>query len=349
MLIQRVAFGKDIVEIYDDFTDLDVAIAKVSLVDRGVFMSPGWFQFLSCFSSPLHEFFVKIVRPEKMQNILIPLAIYQDRNFHRVLTYYGGAHSDYHGVIGCTNEEFFLNYFQTLLGVVDAISNIQRVDVFLMRSLMSESGLDHCSPSKVKSYKVNIEGTWDEYHSGVKKKIRSDTRRQIKRLNALGQLKFYDNYHVDAEIVVDFMRKNKKAIYGDQLVTNFSFLYDLIRNSNLVKLPAIHVGDKLIALAVCLVNDNKIYYLAPAYDYEYAKYSPGRVLLHYILVDAFRTKCKLVDFGPGDEAYKLDFANQITKLSDLFVGISLKGRIIIFMRMLINKIRDLLNNAFPAA
>jgi len=52
-----------------------------------------------------------------------------------------------------------------------------------------------------------------------------------------------------------------------------------------------------------------LYYWFPTFNPEFSKYTPGWLLMYFLLQTAGRLGCHTVDLGPGGEAYKDYFAN----------------------------------------
>lgn len=75
------------------------------------------------------------------------------------------------------------------------------------------------------------------------------------------------------------------------------------------ELQVLMAGDRPLAWHFGLRSSSILAYWFPAYDREFAPFSPGAVLLLDMARAAADAGCHLVDLGKGDEEYKLRFAN----------------------------------------
>jgi hypothetical protein len=64
-----------------------------------------------------------------------------------------------------------------------------------------------------------------------------------------------------------------------------------------------------ISYILCRAHDDCLFYARPAYDQDYADWSPGRVLLYLVLESLFaEAKYRYLDFGDGTLSYKQFFS-----------------------------------------
>ena len=76
-----------------------------------------------------------------------------------------------------------------------------------------------------------------------------------------------------------------------------------------LKLAVLRVADKVIAAELGLTSGHRHHLWFPIYDAAYARYSPGSLMTLETLRVAAQQGIARVDFGPGGEAYKRDFAD----------------------------------------
>jgi CelD/BcsL family acetyltransferase involved in cellulose biosynthesis len=78
-----------------------------------------------------------------------------------------------------------------------------------------------------------------------------------------------------------------------------------------LRLAVLRAGDVTVAAELGLVSGDRYHLWFPIYDPAYARYSPGSLMT----LDTLRIVAALgitrVDFGPGEEAYKADFADPV--------------------------------------
>lgn len=83
----------------------------------------------------------------------------------------------------------------------------------------------------------------------------------------------------------------------------------------------LHAGDKLIAAHFALRSRTVLHAWFIAHDAEFARYSPGVILIDHILRWASGAGVREVDLGPGDYRFKLQFANAVRNVTHGFVGV----------------------------
>lgn len=156
-----------------------------------------------------------------------------------------------------------------------------------------------------------------------KRKIK-DVRRYERRLSDFGHVSFdVDDSFSSKSDVIDFVIAQKKLQYqktgvrnilSDQKVENFyRELSDINSGSSGIKihLSSLKVGNKIIAAHLGLVYRNRFYYLMPSYlDGELSKFSPGSVLLHFLINWSVENKLEVFDLTVGNESYKDSWSNK---------------------------------------
>lgn len=79
---------------------------------------------------------------------------------------------------------------------------------------------------------------------------------------------------------------------------------------------ALKIGDRPIALHLCLVRGEILHSWFPSYDQEYGKYSPGLILLLDQAEKASSHGIGTIDLGRGDQRYKLRVANSSYQVAE---------------------------------
>ena len=78
-----------------------------------------------------------------------------------------------------------------------------------------------------------------------------------------------------------------------------------------IHISSLELNDNLISLHWGVVYKNIFYHLMPSIPKsEYMKYSPGRILLQYLIKWSIDNNIKKLDFTIGDEQYKKDWSNR---------------------------------------
>lgn len=87
------------------------------------------------------------------------------------------------------------------------------------------------------------------------------------------------------------------------------FLLTFQNDSFSGNLSALYVGDELLSAVFCLRFKEILYYLVISFNPLFLKYSPGSLLISHLITELHTLQCKILDFGPGGEQYKLEFSN----------------------------------------
>tara|TARA_Y100000739_G_C20604698_1_gene464949 strand:+ start:1180 stop:2289 length:1110 start_codon:yes stop_codon:yes gene_type:complete len=161
----------------------------------------------------------------------------------------------------------------------------------------------------VDSYKVNLKNSF-------KKKIKYYNNRLLREFNdykyenhSFSDLNNNPQFLKDIEEIIHLKNKqyhrtksNKKI--DSKLWVNFS------KNSSkdtYLFISIIKINSKIASGVICLIFNNIIYYLLPAYDINYKKYSIGIHHLNNLINFSKEQGLKGIDLTIGNEPYKLKF------------------------------------------
>ncbi|HEY1086770.1 MAG TPA: GNAT family N-acetyltransferase, partial [Archangium sp.] len=104
-------------------------------------------------------------------------------------------------------------------------------------------------------------------------------------------------------------------------------LFRRLRERGVLQVNSLSAGDKLLAVHFASWHDRRTTWWVPAYDPEWSKFSPGRILLEDLMKASFERKDREFDFLIGAEGYKFMYATHnrvigevgMPPLKDLFV------------------------------
>jgi CelD/BcsL family acetyltransferase involved in cellulose biosynthesis len=97
---------------------------------------------------------------------------------------------------------------------------------------------------------------------------------------------------------------------------NVQMFVELRRRGALV-VTSLWAGELLLAAHLGAFADNRLYWWVPAYDPEFARYSPGRLMLEAMLRESFHRQHVEFDFLIGNEAYKWYYATHFRTIGPL--------------------------------
>lgn len=164
----------------------------------------------------------------------------------------------------------------------------------------------------------------------ITKRIRADIMRQVNRLSSQGELRLESCANLDeaikmsdvffAQHIKRWESSNGYSVY--KFKTKKDFLRVLLRGlfaPKIANMFTLFLGSRPIATCFALAFKGRFIYLSPTYDIEYAKYSPGKILLYKLINRCIEEGCEIFDFGIGKEAYKMQWPCRISQLYTFFI------------------------------
>ena len=327
MLVGDCIDGDIRVEIFDHIDDVSEYFKSICINGSDIFLSREWLTFSEGLNGEGRAYYLVFKSDDGATNNLLPLELVKHSGRLNILGYIGGKQSDYHGVIGSSNNELLGSCQGALRQAVSVLSKLHKLDLFAMKSI------------PVFGNEIS-QAVWEEYYRSLKKKFRTDIRRCFNQLDKLGVVEYRDNYRSGNDnIINEFIMSNKRTNQGAGLTLEQGFVSEMLKRCSLVKVPVLMLDNEIIAAAICLQKDNAIYYQAPTYDGNYCRYSPGRALLYSIIQSSFSNGISEVDLGPGDERYKLRFANKKIELCNIVYGVSVFGKLALSAKAIKDKMQ----------
>ena len=168
------------------------------------------------------------------------------------------------------------------------------------------------------SLSMSYFGIFFEENHNKNKSLILDLKYQTNRLKKVGDLVFnIAKCKKEKKIVLKFILENKRAQYKktdgwDLFEINAYKLFFIECHINLysnLHLSYLTLNDNIIAAHSGYIYNNHYYYLFPAYDFNFKKYSPGKILLNYLIVNCKEKKISYFDFTIGAEEYKKKWSN----------------------------------------
>ena len=252
----------------------------------------------------------------------------------KYLKWQGGDRADYMSGLFCDDfkikkDEFFFlwNLIKSKIGLFDIIY-LERQPKFIDAVL--NPFVEHLNTEKdFFSSSIILEKSYDEFsNKNLKKKFNDDTRRSVNNLKKKGNLEFkvYDEASREEKekITKEIIEQKIQRIKNLKLKDNFSeeakrfyvnFENEKFKNGQL-QISSLELDGKSISFHWGVKYKQKFYYLMPTIpDTEYMRFSPGRILLQYLVKSSIDNGLKELDFTIGDEPYKKDWYNNINILS----------------------------------
>ena len=188
-----------------------------------------------------------------------------------------------------------------------------------------------------RAYAASLSGTWDEYQGQIPKRVRSDSRRQLRRLAAHGDVSFVvasDGQEFDDFVTMMIGQKRRRFaetgardILADESTQVFyRGLRGRLGRNGSVHLSALCVDGTVVATHWGMVYDDRFYYLMPTFAGGIWKtMSVGRLLQERLMQLALEKGLRCFDFSVGDEPYKRIWCNREMILYESVKVRSLRG------------------------
>jgi CelD/BcsL family acetyltransferase involved in cellulose biosynthesis len=172
----------------------------------------------------------------------------------------------------------------------------------------SQQKLSHCPY-------IPLPGDWETYLAGIDKKQRHEIRRKIRRAESAGvPVCWYiveDEAGLDSEIdaFLHLMGQDadKQAFLTDVMRTQLRNAVRAAFREGWLQLAFLEINGEKAAGYLNFDYGNHIWVYNSGLDYRFSAYSPGWVLLAYLLQWANESGRQAFDFMRGDEDYKYRF------------------------------------------
>ena len=296
-----------------------------------------------------------IIYENKVTDIL-PLYL-EKKHFLSKLVFLGGLNTDYKNIISTNKSYFKIKNFTQNDFIKFLTKHVPRFDYILFENMLSNNkdNLNVLSiflnlNKKNINLRVNTKKfTYENYiNRQINKKFLNDIYRQIRRLKKLGKLKFLViSNQSEKKEYTDLMIKLKSIQYkksggGLFKIRGYEKMYrDILDNKELLNclhLSALLVGNNVIAVHYGFLFKNILYYVMPVYNRNWFQYSPGNVLLHYLIKESFNQNFDYLDFTEGNNNYKKIWANQSYNIYEFFYPKSIISKFYLFFFKLIKNL-----------
>ncbi len=282
---------------------------------------------------------------------ILPLCIENIYTF-KILKFMGGYNTDYMSPISSTNS-FFKIKNNNLKQIKNLFKkNLPKFDIIHFQNLIEEHQKNknffisnfNCKKQEI-SYKVNFKLlSEDIYFKQVSKKFLNDIKRQIRRLKQFGKLElvFPDskkNFDLFVKSLIDLKdiqyKKTKNSLFS---YPGYKKMYiDYSSNpytKKIIHLCSLKIDNKIISSHYGFIKDKVLYFVMPAYDEKWYKYSPGNVMIYYLIKHCYKNSIRTLDFTDGENFYKRKWANEVKNIYEIHIIFTIKGFIFsIFLKI----------------
>ncbi|MCI0467325.1 MAG: GNAT family N-acetyltransferase [Beijerinckiaceae bacterium] len=277
--------------------------------------------------------------------MLLPLGI-RRRHGLSFLNFLGGDTTDYNAPI--VDAEFAAGLDSAasnrLLGCV--LEQLPRVDVIAFERMPSEidgvpnplailPGAKHVS----NAYAATLGGTFKDFKKRRSPKFFSTGERKWRRLCEIAPARFcVAEGAAEATEVMGALVRQKRRRYQDtgavdllakpHYLAFYSALAEKHSGTGLIHTSALFAGTAIVAAHCGMVFRNRFYWLMPSFEGgAWARFSPGRLLMQFLIEWSILRDLKKFDLTIGDDGYKHLWADHTLRLYDFIGGVTGRGKI----------------------
>ncbi len=153
------------------------------------------------------------------------------------------------------------------------------------------------------------------------------TNAKIKKIsNQIGEYRYIHQVENEKaktylKILMDWKSAQyRRSGYQDMFaLMKYRDIFFNLLDANLLLVSALEAGDKVLAIHAGYLFEGRLYYLLPAYDVQYTKYSIGTLLMEEMMSTSYARGDKEFDFLLGDEDYKFSYANRVRVINKVGV------------------------------
>ncbi len=286
--------------------------------------------------------------------LLLPLGIRRHHGL-RVLSFLGGEVTDYHAPL--LQRDFPTATFAVLWQV---ILRQLRGEIDLLRVRRMPQLIEGCANPMIllagmhateQAHAASLTASFAQFQKLRSAKMFADTRRQLRRLHELGTVQLLvDVPSAQRTEVVAAMARQKARRWHEtgsrDLFAEPGYLafYQSLAAQGIgggdVVVSALLVDDILVATHWGICYGQRYYWIMPGYeDGSWGRYSVGRILMDAVVQHCIERGLAIFDLTVGDEAYKLQWADQTLALYAGQQGYSLRGKLAVGISELWQRLR----------
>lgn len=162
---------------------------------------------------------------------------------------------------------------------------------------------------------IQLAEEWDTYLAGINKKQRHEIRRKLRRTEEnAASIRWYiveDKATLEQETEDFFslmtLDGEKNKFLTDEMREQLRSIIRWAFDEGILQLSFFTIEGKKAAGYLCFDYKDRIWVYNSGYDPQFREFSPGWVLLSYLIQHAIKTGRHTFDFMRGDEDYKYRF------------------------------------------
>jgi CelD/BcsL family acetyltransferase involved in cellulose biosynthesis len=229
---------------------------------------------------------------------------------------------DFQSPIGMPSAEFDLEEFMRASGLQAYL-----FDHILAARQEFLPFFEQVMPSPYMEVASGLEGYKSRLTDSNKLKMRDTERNKRKAARELGplRLEFLSTDAAMLEQLIAWKREQYARSGADDFLGRAeprAYLFNLLRLHDPEfrgVLSGLWAGERLLAIHMGMMARGILHYWFPAYDRNFANYSPGRLMLAKFTEEAAAHGLSRIDLGKGEDAYKLGVMTGATMVAEGYI------------------------------
>ncbi|WP_162611638.1 GNAT family N-acetyltransferase [Alistipes sp. An116] len=155
-----------------------------------------------------------------------------------------------------------------------------------------------------------------------KSSLRGDIRRQIRRMNEIGEVSLKEySFFDEAKITFQKFIQEHSLRWPHAYKAPYFHQNMLVEGLNsIVHFSSLNIGRVAVAWHLGFEYDGVYYYYMPAGDHSYSNLSPTKIHLYFLIRRAIEKGYKIFDHLRGEENYKQGFSNGLDYVNSLTIN-----------------------------
>jgi CelD/BcsL family acetyltransferase involved in cellulose biosynthesis len=328
--------------------------------DLYIYQRYSWNQYWSDIYVDIYDFRIVVVEDHGIPVVIYPFCI-NKKGIIRFLCFIGGVQSDYLMPVCKACYYHSKKIWTFILKKIDV-----RYDLMSFEKIpqnvngIYNNFLSVIKPEKCgQSHGLILPDTLDGLDNLLKRSFRNDTKRQLRRIMKLGDVKFekidINGSEFQSCMNISIQQKTKRtknsqglSLFDDELFRDFYKRLFLLKDENLtVDYSILTLNNQVLATHLGFYDKKRYYFILPTIEGgEWSVYSCGKILIDYLLEFSIKQGHSYFDFTIGDESYKDDWCNDVMDWYSYKKHVTLKGFFYLYTYLCLKKCKYLQNNKF---
>lgn len=176
---------------------------------------------------------------------------------------------------------------------------------------------------------LRIDGTFEDYYKSIGGSWRKKNERNIRKLEAIGEIKFEANTEMSEELYKDILEMNiernkrngrRSILLEEPKISFIKKMLPMFAEKKWIRVFTLRHNGKLLTYSISFDYNNRIYRWNTSFNLDYYDYSVGRIITKYIIRFCFENKYEISDWMAGVEDHKFHWTSEQTFNYNFFIA-----------------------------